>query len=70
MTQWPEAAQKHAEWAQEILAKYPDLNADNVHGIVQTEVGLVFAQVLADAGVYKMTEEGREGFRRFLKSVQ
>ncbi len=66
---YPESAQKHADWAQEILAKHADLNAENVHSIVETEIGLVFAQVLADAGVYKMTDDGRAAFRRFMESV-
>ena len=68
--EYPEALQKHAEWAEEILAKHPELSADNVHTILQDEVGHVFAQVLADAGVYKMDEAGRAGFVRFLASVQ
>ena len=37
--------------------------------ILQKEVGLVFEQVLEDAGVYKCTKEGREAFGRFLRSV-
>ena len=45
--EYPEALQKHAAWAEEILAKHPELNADNVHLILQDEVGHVFAQVLA-----------------------
>ena len=68
--EYPEALQKHAEWAGEILAKHPELNADNVHLILQDEVGHVFAQVLADAGVYKLDEAGRAGFVRFLESVK
>ena len=48
---------------------HPELNADNVHLILQDEVGHVFAQVLADAGVYKLDEAGRAGFVRFLESV-
>ena len=68
--EYPEALQKHAEWAEEILAKHPELNADNVHLILQDEVGHVFAQVLADAGVYKLDEAGRAGFVRFLESVK
>ena len=67
--EYPDALQKHAEWAEEILAKHPELNADNVHTILQDEVGHVFAQVLADAGVYKLDEAGRAGFVRFLESV-
>ena len=66
---YPEALQKHAEWAQDILDRHPELNADNVHLILQDEVGHVFEQVLVDAGVYKMDEAGRAGFERFLASI-
>ena len=68
--QYPEALQKHAAWAQEILARHPELNSDSVHLILQDEVGQVFARVLADAGVYKLDEAGRAGFVRFLESVK
>ncbi len=70
VSQYPEELQKHAEWAEDILARHPELNGDTVHLILQDEVGHVFAQVLADAGVYKMDEAGRAGFVRFLTSVQ
>ena len=70
VSEYPETLQKHAEWAQDILARHPELNGDTVHLILQNEVGHVFAQVLADAGVYKMDEAGRAGFVRFLASVQ
>lgn len=53
----------------EILAKYPDINASNIHEILQKEVGLVFVHVLEDAGVYKCTPEGRENFLRFIKAL-
>ena len=62
VSQYPEELQKHAEWAEDILARHPELNGDTVHLILQNEVGHVFAQVLADAGVYKMDEAGRAGF--------
>ena len=70
LDQYGEDIQKHAEWAGEILEKHPELNPENVHAILQEEIGLVFAQVLADAGVYKLDEAGRAGFVRFLQSVQ
>ena len=38
--------------------------------ILQKEVGVVFAQVLEHAGVYKCTPEGREAFLRFIESVK
>ena len=68
--EYGESIRKHAEWAGEILAKHPDLNAGNVHTILQDEIGHVFAEVLTDAGVYKLDEAGRAGFVRFLKSIQ
>ena len=70
LDQYGEDIQKHAEWAGEILEKHPELNPENVHAILQEEIGLVFAQVLADAGVYKLDEAGRAGFVRFLQRVQ
>lgn len=33
------------------LKKYPVVNADNVDEVIQKEIGLVFMQVLTDAGV-------------------
>ncbi len=44
--EYGESIQKHAEWAMDILARHPELNAENVHSIVQDEVGHVFEQVL------------------------
>lgn len=60
---------KHAPWAQKMLAHY-DITAENVTEILHKEVGLIFAQVLEDAGVYKLNEQGREGFVRFLASIK
>ena len=60
---------KHADWVDEFLPKYASITAENVDQILQEEVGLVFARVLEDAGVYKCTEEGRAAFGRFLASV-
>ena len=37
--------------------------------IVRKETGLVFAQVLECAGVYKRTPEGKAAFLRFLEQV-
>ena len=65
-----EALAKHADWVEEFLPRHPEVNAGNLHAILQEEVGQVFGQVLEDAGVYKCTDEGREGFERFLRTVQ
>ena len=64
-----ESIAKHADWVEKFLPKYDKIDQDNVMDILQKEVGLVFEQVLEDAGVYKCTKEGREAFGRFLRSV-
>ncbi len=61
-----ESIEKHADWVEEFLPRYPEINEENVEEILQKEVGKVFCQVLEDAGVYKYTPEGLEAFRRFI----
>ena len=61
--------EKHADWVDEIKAKYPSITAENVEKILQDEIGLVFAKVLEHAGVYKRTPEGKEAFLRFINSL-
>ena len=63
-----ELTEKHADWA-ESFAKNYTITQENALDIVQKETGLVFAQVLEHAGVYKRTPEGKEAFLRFLAQV-
>lgn len=58
---------KHADWVEQFLPDYPEINRDNVMDILKKEVGRVFVHVLEDAGVYKCTAEGREAFERFIR---
>ena len=64
-----EVLEKHADWVEEFATKYAEINADNIDKIIEDEIGLVFMQVLEDAGVYKRTEEGKAAFRRFVESI-
>lgn len=64
-----EALEKHGDWVDEFLPEYDKITRENVEGILQDEVGKVFAKVLEDAGVYKCTPKGREAFARFLECV-
>lgn len=61
--------EKHADWVDEFIVKYDEINEDNITDILQKEIGLVFEKVLEDAGVYKCTPEGREAFVRFINSL-
>lgn len=58
----------HADWAEGFKGKY-EITADNALDVVQKETGLVFAQVLEHAGVYKRNAEGKEAFLRFLNTL-
>ena len=64
-----EVLAKHADWVEEFLPKYESITEENIDGIIRKEIGLVFREVLLDAGVYKCTEEGREAFLRFIDTV-
>ena len=64
-----EVLEKHADWVDEFLLNYADVNSENITEIIQKEIGIVFMQVLEDAGVYKRTEEGRKAFERFINSL-
>lgn len=65
---YPELVQ-HAEWANEILLRYPDFCKDNARSILEKEIGKVFLEVLEDAGVFKRTDEGNRAFVRFVLSI-
>ena len=61
---------KHADWAEEFMARHLEFNADNAEEIIKDEIGQVFAQVLECAGVDKCSAEGRNALKRFLTEVQ
>ena len=69
---------KHADWVEQFLPKYGltagsalagAVTSEKLHEMIQIEIGLVFMEVLKDAGVYKCTPEGREAFLRFVSRV-
>ncbi len=64
-----ETIEKHGDWVEGFLPKYGTITRENAEDIIRKEAGLVFEQVLEDAGVYKCNEAGRIAFKRFLNSV-
>ena len=64
-----ESIEKHADWADEIKAKYNDINADNIDKILKDEIGIVFSKVLEDAGVFKRDKQGQDAFIKFINTV-
>lgn len=64
-----EILEKHADWVDEFRLKYAIIDESNIDSIIQKEIGIVFMQVLSDAGVYKRTNEGQQAFDRFIGSL-
>ena len=64
----PEIA-SHVPWAKERILSRSDISPANIHGIVQEEIGKVFAKVLDCAGVYKCDENGRNAFMKFIATL-
>lgn len=64
----PEIA-SHAEWANDVLARRKDLNADTAQRIIREEVGAIFERILCDAGVFKRTDEGKKAFAKFIDTL-
>lgn len=61
-------AEYHKNWADQLKDKY-QFTDNNVEKIVDKEVGLVFARVLEDAGVFKWNTAGQTAFDKFIKSL-
>ncbi len=64
-----EVLEKHADWVDEFSKKYDCIDASNIDKVIENEIGLVFMQVLEDAGVYKRCEEGQAAFDRFIAGI-
>lgn len=64
-----ESIAKHADWADRIREKYPEITSANIEEILKKEVGLAFCEVLECAGVFKRDADGRAAFLRFAQSV-
>ena len=64
-----ETLAKHADWAEEILARRKDFSAQTADAILKEETGIVFSKVLEDAGVYKRTQEGSAAFGKFVEKL-
>ncbi len=62
-----EITAKHADWAYEFLKKYDEVDISNIDNVVKNEVGLVFLDVLKDAGVFKRTDKGQKAFIKFVE---
>ena len=60
-----ESLQKHADWYKYLK----NCDYEDIDEFLEVEVTKKFVAVLEDAGVYKMTDEGIEGFSRFVEGL-
>jgi UDPglucose--hexose-1-phosphate uridylyltransferase len=65
-----ESMNQHLPWIRTLIdALGTNLDRQKASELVRVEVGHKFADVLACAGVYKLDEQGIQGFKRFLDSL-
>ena len=60
---------KHADWADKLKQKYT-FTDESAEEILKKEIGIVFVEVLSDAGVFKKTDSGNAAFLRFISKVK
>ena len=68
ISDYPEL-QKHELWYNEIKEQYP-IQEDNVDDVLKTALTIKFVEVLEDAGVFKMNDEGIDAFCDFVESLR
>ncbi|GEL07545.1 UDP-glucose--hexose-1-phosphate uridylyltransferase [Salisediminibacterium halotolerans] len=65
-----ERIEKHADWAKKLVSDYPDVDwQQDGMPIFEKEIGLIFARILTDAGVFKQDDTGQHAFKQFLHSL-
>ncbi len=60
--------EKHRSWYNELKQNY-DINLENVDNILKQELTKKFVEVLEDAGVFKMNDEGINAFIEFVENI-
>ncbi len=63
-----EVLEKHQEWYQEIKTNY-EITNEKIDGIMEEALTKKFVNVLEDAGVFKLDDEGIKAFREFVLSL-
>lgn len=58
---------KHCPWFLELLERSTGLDETEIGKLIEQDVGLKFAEILACCGVYKLNEIGLAGIHRFME---
>lgn len=59
----------HKEWADQVLLQRGRIRPEEVDQVLQQELGEIFLEVLKNAGVFKMDDEGRQAFIEFASKL-
>lgn len=66
----PQVADYHQAWADELVAAHGIIETKaEATATVQQALGDKFARVLEDAGIFKQTSAGKDGFRTFIQTL-
>lgn len=63
-----EALSKHYSLALQVKEKHP-LNKDKIDEKIKEEIGIIFTEILKDAGIFKGTVIGQKAFKRCLERL-
>ncbi len=64
-----EVLDKHKDWYFDLQSRY-SFQTENIDDIIELELTKKFVEVLENAGVFKMDEQGQQAFITFIKSIQ
>lgn len=61
---------KHFLWIEKMIKENKNpLKAEECENFLKKEIGIIFSEVLEDAGVFKRNDKGKLGFDKFLNSI-
>ncbi len=64
-----EELEKHADWVNEFISQYQNIDENNVDEILKKEIGIVFKKVLEHSGVFKNDDKGNIAFMKFIETL-
>ncbi|MOA29544.1 Galactose-1-phosphate uridylyltransferase [compost metagenome] len=60
----------HVPWIKQLVEEFgTTLTKEEAHKHLQQKVGVIFAEILGHAGVFKLNTTGRDAFKHFVSAV-
>lgn len=64
-----QVAPVHQDWVDRLSESGQEFTEETIDQVIEAEVGQIFLQVLKDAGVFKLDEQGRQAFINFADQI-